>query len=326
MMLDKQSKLLRLLSLCIILLAIVIGGLVICTLLLQWRPAAMPQQSSGSPSSSALISSPPAVQTPAVDIAASPSPGSEEELPAISAYQANLLHALYDAFVCQEESNLKAALKNWGIAQFEAIVPTETPWESLNGLSWDGQQLRRDYSGIGLQFAGTSFFYGELTNGVPDGQGICITIDTYYLEDNVIGYVRADGYWENGVMVGSGIVCKCNTGDNPWESEFVFHCTFDGTPEEVMAQGVLCIYYRTEDARHCFEFKIQDGYLASSDLELDRIIDLQVLPCSQHENCSAKLIVDDQMDQLCQNIYPWNRESPYETPFNPPMISFSWMG
>ena len=63
-----------------------------------------------------------AVQTPAVDIAASPSPDSEEELPAISAYQANLLHALYDAFVCQEESNLKAALKNWGIAQFEAIV------------------------------------------------------------------------------------------------------------------------------------------------------------------------------------------------------------
>lgn len=323
---DKQSRILRLLRMCILVLAIVLGGLVICTLLLQWRPVARPQQALVFPPSTAVLSSPPAVQTPATDVTVSQSPDLEEELPTLSAYQANLLQALFDAFVDQEEDVLEAAVENWSNARFEAIVPTETPWESLNGLAWDGERLHKGYSRIGLQFDGLSFYYGELTNGTPDGQGTCITVDTYYLEGSV-GYVRTDGQWENGVMVGSGVVRRCKTGSLPYGDEYIFHCTFDGTPEEVMVQGTLCIYYWAEEnIQHSFKFIIQDGYLTCENLEFNSIMDLSVLACNQHTNCGVKLVVDDQMDQLCQNIYPWDRESPYETPSYPPMLSFSWMG
>ena len=231
----------------------------------------------------------------------------------IPEYQKGLLNDLYSAFSASDRELLEMALQTWATAKWQSEGnEAETPWVSLDqtDFTWDGTQLRPNYSGIGLRFEGINLYYGELANGVPDGEGICVAVNTYY-QDGTVGYVLVDGQWDNGIAVGNAIVRQSDTSSNPADrGEYEFHCVFDGTADEVMGSGELLIYQQWDGIVHRFHFSIQDGYLVSDAIQEDRY--QRFLSCDQHSGCGAELIVEDQMECLCQNIYPWGRQSPYE--------------
>ena len=245
----------------------------------------------------------------------------------IPAYQKEWLEALYAAFSANDRKILEAALQAWATAEWQAEGnEAETLWISFDqtDFTWDGIQLHPNYSGIGLQFEGINIYYGELTNGVPDGEGICVAVNTYY-PDGTVGYVLVDGQWDNGIAVGNAIVRQSDTSSNPADrGEYEFHCVFDGTADEVMGSGELLIYQPWDGIVHRFHLLIQDGYLVSDALQEDPYQGF-VLPCDQHDGCGSELVVEDRMEYLCQNIYPWGRQSPYEDPHIAPILNFSYI-
>ena len=120
--------------------------------------------------------------------------------------QRTCLNALYHAASSGEEAAFSAALEDWenGLeVRDEEGNYTQNPlWAETGNLAWDGGRLWSDYTGTSLLFWGTSIFYGEISENVPDGAGSCATVHTWYPDSGAVGYLRLDGQWENGVAVG----------------------------------------------------------------------------------------------------------------------------
>ena len=120
--------------------------------------------------------------------------------------QRTCLDALYHAFADGDETSFSAALEDWENGQRvwdSEGKHTQNPlWVKTGNLAWDGERLWSDYTGTSLLLWGTSIFYGEISENVPDGAGSCATVHTWYPDSGAVGYLRLDGQWENGVAVG----------------------------------------------------------------------------------------------------------------------------
>ena len=120
--------------------------------------------------------------------------------------QRTCLDALYHAFADGDETSSSAALEDWENGQRvwdSEGKHTQNPlWVKTGNLAWDGERLWSDYTGTSLLLWGTSIFYGEISENVPDGAGSCATVHTWYPDSGAVGYLRLDGQWENGVAVG----------------------------------------------------------------------------------------------------------------------------
>ena len=177
--------------------------------------------------------------------------------------QRTCLDALYRAAASGEEAAFSAALEDWenGLeVRDEEGNHTRNPlWAETGNLVWDGERFWSDYTGTSLLFWGTSFFYGEISENVPDGAGSCATVHTWYPDSGAVGYLRLEGQWENGVAVGEvEFHDRCTDAANTF-TMYDMTATLDGTEEEVIVRGEVTMQLLRNGTIHTFQLTIQDG-------------------------------------------------------------------
>ena len=228
--------------------------------------------------------------------------------------QRTCLDALYHAASSGEEAAFSAALEDWenGLeVRDEEGNYTQNPlWAETGNLAWDGERLWSDYTGTSLLLWGTSIFYGEISENVPDGAGSCATVHTWYPDSGAVGYLRLDGQWENGVAVGEvAFHDRCTDAADTFTT-YDMTATLDGTAEEVIVRGEVTMQLPRNSTIHTFQLTIQDGALRQEPFRNG------VVSCSVHSSCGVYLAVgDDSFSMRYQNPYPWGRESPYQEPW-----------
>lgn len=228
--------------------------------------------------------------------------------------QRTCLNALYHAASSGEEAAFSAALEDWenGLeVRDEEGNYTQNPfWAETGNLAWDGGRLWSDYTGTSLLFWGTSIFYGEISENVPDGAGSCATVHTWYPDSGAVGYLRLDGQWENGVAVGEvAFHDRCTDAADTFTT-YDMTATLDGTAEEVIVRGQVTMQLPRNSTIHTFQLTIQDGALRQEPFRNG------VVSCSAHSGCGVHLAAgDDSFSMRYQNPYPWGRESPYQEPW-----------
>lgn len=228
--------------------------------------------------------------------------------------QRTCLNALYHAASSGEEAAFSAALEDWenGLeVRDEEGNYTQNPfWAETGNLAWDGGRLWSDYTGTSLLFWGTSIFYGEISENVPDGAGSCATVHTWYPDSGAVGYLRLDGQWENGVAVGEvAFHDRCTDAADTFTT-YDMTATLDGTAEEVIVRGQVTMQLPRNSTIHTFQLTIQDGALRQEPFRNG------VVSCSAPSGCGVHLAAgDDSFSMRYQNPYPWGRESPYQEPW-----------
>lgn len=228
--------------------------------------------------------------------------------------QRTCLNALYHAASSGEEAAFSAALEDWenGLeVRDEEGNYTQNPlWAETGNLAWDGGRLWSDYTGTSLLFWGTSIFYGEISENVPDGAGSCATVHTWYPDSGAVGYLRLDGQWENGVAVGEvAFHDRCTDAADTFTT-YDMTATLDGTAEEVIVRGEVTMQLPQNGAIHTFQLTFQDGALRQEPFRNG------VVSCSAHSGCGVHLATgDDSFSMRYQDPYPWGRESPYQEPW-----------
>ena len=228
--------------------------------------------------------------------------------------QRTCLNALYHAASSGEEAAFSAALEDWenGLeVRDEEGNYTQNPlWAETGNLAWDGGRLWSDYTGTSLLFWGTSIFYGEISENVPDGAGSCATVHTWYPDSGAVGYLRLDGQWENGVAVGEvAFHDRCTDAADTFTT-YDMTATLDGTAEEVIVRGQVTMQLPRNSTIHTFQLTIQDGALRQEPFRNG------VVSCSAHSGCGVHLATgEDSFSMRYQDPYPWGRESPYQEPW-----------
>lgn len=230
------------------------------------------------------------------------------------------LEALYTAFSAEEEALISGALQNWESGQRvqdDAGNYIQNPlWVKTGNLTWDGERFWGDYTGTGLLLYGESIYYGTISQGVPNGDGICVTVHTWF-PDGAVSYLRLDGQWENGVALGEVEFYERCTDAAEHVTEYDMTATLDGTTAEVITHGEVTVRFSVNGTVHTFLIAIQNGTLSQAEFSNS------VTHCSAHSDCRATLSVrNDSFSKTYQNPYPWAKESPYEDPWD--FLNFSY--
>lgn len=98
-----------------------------------------------------------------------------------------------------------------------------------DGLCYDGESLSADMSGTGLKmWKGEHIwylYYGDMINGVPNGNGICGRIYRFgwdWREEDPMSFTLFDGEWRDGKPNGNGILVdwKGNTANEQCRNEY----------------------------------------------------------------------------------------------------------
>ena len=251
----------------------------------------------------------------------------------IPEYQRLLLDGLYIALGSGDQEQVEAALEAWSFADHYALVTSETPWFALENalLAWDGTQFLPEYTGIGIAFDGVNIYYGELKNGIPNGTGTCISVDiSVPFDDAVLEYLRLDGSWEMGTIVGEGhYYFKNMYRDILNDGQMDGTCKFDGTEQEVITSGELTYSFPDQYGTiHKTTVYIQDNYLSPEGIvESAYFPGIRVFRCDIHSGCSYGVELycfeEQEIPVLCKNPQPWNRESSYQSFYNSPMLVFT---
>ena len=101
-----------------------------------------------------------------------------------------------------------------GIDAYLWSLETPDAWLITNGdtyadLCYDGEQLSTSLTGIGLKMINSRgyWYYGELKNGVPNGEGTCFdACGGYYGEEKELMHCNIfEGLWADGKPNGSGV-------------------------------------------------------------------------------------------------------------------------
>lgn len=188
-------------------------------------------------------------------------------------------------------------------------------------VAFDGERFFVPQDGVGLSFFGESqIYYGEMSRGVPDGDGCMVVVQTIYRDEwydgfGGIEYFWLDGHWENGRAVGEAEVwvdhSRRHDSADP-EQAFLttaeVHCVFG--EEEVMDQASVTVRLKESHGDHRFEYGIEDGGLNRAEWsERDGLL---YLPCMAHTNCGLDLSLEAAWRY--RNPYRWGEynETPHE--------------
>ena len=289
------------------LFAIVIGGMAISLILavLPWREVLpvetqeMPAQETPTieqPQSTAILKDPAVPETLLTEAELQ----AQESTEALPPTQRSLLQALSAACASGDDMKIRQAIEDWSGAEWNSwgTSDAETPWLRLDGLTWDGERFITKYTGIGITFSGRSIYYGEIKQGVPNGTGVCYTVDTRFPQDNSAQFFSAAGNWQEGTMIGEATLSYLNT--SPEKSggfeDVVCVGIVDGSEEEIITTGNIEV--RTEDG-HVFHFSILNQMLTETG----------EIRCSVHNSCDLRLYLrKEDINQKYQNLFPWGKD------------------
>lgn len=233
--------------------------------------------------------------------------------PDLTEAQLEGLTALYDAIASGDEAALAAAVPEWEAACRSMEDAGGLP---AGELAWDGGAFRTGYSGTGMLFWEESVYWGEILEGLPNGQGRCLTWEgTWY--DGSVAYLLLEGRFERGTAVGGAILRHRGTGGAAAQVSWDIAGTLDGTDREVITDGEVTVSCRIADGpaqgEHRFALSIRDGYLDQS--EMGSAYESMTAPCSLHGECGVSIFADwTVLGTQCRNPWPWGREQSYERP------------
>ncbi len=240
--------------------------------------------------------------------------------------QRTLLNDLCYALSSGEREQIHAALATWVVAEHNSsVLASEAPWLSLDDktFAWDGSQFRRFYTGIGMAFDENGIYYGNLTEGVPDGTGTCIWVDGYYLTWNAVSYLQLDGTWAKGVVVGDGRYLYQNTSAACDPNKVEVTCMFDGTEEETIISAEFRYSLMMLQETHQYLLTVQDGRLIQDGFFYDSATGRTACSCIIHAGCGAGMDVTPFLELIYRNPYPWGKENVYPEPATIPMYNLS---
>lgn len=332
--------LIRILNLLLGVLGIVAGGMFLSVALVLTETAA--DANLVTPYPSAVVSvtptAPPTLvptPTPQPTASLTPTPQTiqteEEKLQFLNtmlpSVQRQRLVELYSAMLSGYPESISEAYRDWKLAERGSLFLsiTEAPWFVLDGYAWDGERFYTEHTGTGMIFAGTKIYFGEMKDGVPDGNGICI-VPLNWDKKMQIRYLRLDGEWSEGYAIGTARISCQITGpeqDN-WLLSFSIEGVLDGSEEENIVSGTLVETFYVNGEYHQFEMKIEEGKMQREfhafeyDLEFPSgyMYGEYMVPCIDRENgCRVILYVEDmgiRMKNALQSPCSWIRPVSYE--------------
>lgn len=339
----KSSILIRVLNLVLIALGIVSGGMFLCVILalaetvVNVNPITPPPTVTPSMTQApSLTPDPTPILTPHHTVSPTPTPQvaqtEGEQLDFLNAMlpsvQRQRLTELYSAMLSGHTESIADAYRAWKLAERGSLFLsiTEAPWFVLDGYAWDGERFYTEHTGTGMTFAGTKIYFGEMKDGIPDGNGICL-VPLDWNENMQIRYLRLDGEWNEGCAVGAARISCQVTG--PVQANtllgFSIEGVLDGSKEENIISGMLTETFYIDEEYHQFEMEINDGkiqqefHVFENDLEspLGIVHGEYMVPCKDRENgCRTFLYVENmgiRMKNELQSPCSWIRSVSYET-------------
>ena len=149
--------------------------------------------------------------------------------------------------------------------------------------------------------------------------------DYFRLDWNSSEYLRLDGTWQMGTVVGEGVYHYQDINGDLWDAT----CVFDGTEAEIMTTATFVYSYRDwSKTLHQTILQVEDGYLSPYGMEPWN--GWYRSPCSIHSGCGCGIRMDyfaeHEDPALCQNPQLWGRESPYKWFSLSPMLYFMSYG
>lgn len=199
----------------------------------------------------------------------------------------------------------------------------------FNDLGYDGEKFCELTEGTGLLFdTSDRIYFGEISNGIPNGEGCLVVVETAYKDDWYAGYggieyCWIDGQWENGQSVGEGTIWVDHSRRHdlagPRDASLMVaevHCNFG--QNQIIETAEVIVTEKTESGNHRFTYQIADGALVADGWVQN--YDSISRACELHFDCRVALTF--QHEREYRNSYFWNRV--YSGEDHPMLSMFLW--
>lgn len=183
----------------------------------------------------------------------------------------------------------------------------------FNDLGYDGEKFCELTEGIGLLFDSSDrIYFGEISNGLPNGEGCLVVVETTYKDEWYDGYGGVeycwiDGQWENGQSVGEGTIWIDHSRRHDLADPHIgfvhtveVKCEFG--EQQIMETADVSVTLKLNDGNHHFSYAIEDGTLV--DEEWVRYADSRSCSCDAHPDCGVSLGLYREWEY--RNPYSWN--------------------
>lgn len=176
-------------------------------------------------------------------------------------------------------------------------------------LAYDGEQFHADWNGKGFVICGEAeVYYGDLQNGVPDGHGVLVAIDTWWTSTQGITACWTESDWRSGKAFGKANLVDYYSSD--YYSETSGHeriinisCTFD--ENEIMSNAEVSVSRQVNGQTHNFVYHVSNGKVNSWNEWNIGVAGLPELKCLSHVDCGVAYLTSNQGSELFQNTHCW---------------------
>ena len=246
-----------------------------------------------------------------------------EQTMALPDIQQTYLQQMEIAFAQEDKLQLEELLEKWVNAQNHAAnANSEVSWVHPSDLIWYQGSFYAEFTGTGLAFDGPSMYYGPLQNGVPNGTGIYVTVNTMY-QDGTISYMLITGNWKFGILTDQARFEEWTTGTER-KMDYAIDAVLAGEEERFVHADIKLMYPFLDDGNHQFDLSITEGRL-----QLDNAVPgyggTLEIPCCVHDGCTVSAIIDtDDQAVFYQNPYPWDKDWPYQPAMPRVFLNFGY--
>ncbi len=245
-------------------------------------------------------------------------------LPELSSTQVEILESLSSKMAAGDRIAAAEILRHWKLMLEENSDGTT---RTLQGYSFDGTTIHKHYTGTALASDNANrFYYGVLTDGVPNGAGYYLVLHNNQLEKTT--YLWISGTWDHGILTNN------------------FHLFIDEVPLDQPSAmrnrlEMIGVTDGSEQERflsaHVTQYTIQTQWDQTSpistpihefqvqyDIQNGKLIEAQwtfkdhryLRACTEVvDGITAFMGVTDCSKSQFQNPYPWNKE--YRFVYNP---------
>lgn len=188
-----------------------------------------------------------------------------------------------------------------------------------DNLGYDGEKFCDLTEGIGLLFNyGDQIYFGEIANGLPNGEGCMVVVQTAYKDEWYDGYGGVEyywleGQWRDGQSVGTGTIWIDHSRRHDLaDPNSAFVTTVEASCEfgeqQIIETADVSVTLKTESGDHQFTYQIANGTLTSDGWT--RYSDSISRACSAHADCRVSMTLYHEWDY--RNPYFWNGGYPDE--------------
>lgn len=238
-------------------------------------------------------------------------------LPKLSATQIETLQSLSAEMAAGDRVAAAETLSQWKLMLEEE---SDGAANTLQGYSFDGSTVQEQYTGTALASDNANrFYYGVLTDGIPDGSGCYLVLHNNQFERTT--YLWIAGTWSRGILTGNFQLFIDEiplSQPDAMRDRMEMVGVVDGSEQEIFLSTHVTQYtvlmewdetgqISTPICEFQVQYDIQNGKLVETQWTSEDHKYLR--PCTEIVNgITAFVGVTDWMESQFQNPYPWDQE------------------